>query len=91
MCGWTAAWRWGQGGAGGGGGAQVREDLGDVLQRVQAGWDPEREDPVVVFQGWARMALPIAAFDIIEVKPPKVGEAKPAAVTADVVITTQGG
>ena len=51
---------------------QVREDLADVLQRVGAGWDEEREDPVVKFRGWARMAMPLAGFDIIEVKPPKV-------------------
>jgi len=52
--------------------AQVREDLGDVLQRVGAGWDEEREEPLVKFRGWARMAMPLAGFDIIEVKPPKV-------------------
>jgi Intron-binding protein aquarius N-terminus len=50
----------------------VREDLADVLQRVGASWDEEREDPVVKFRGWARMAMPLAGFDIIEVKPPKV-------------------
>lgn len=75
---------------GGGAAAQVREDLGDVLERVQAEWDPEKEEPVVQFRGWARMALPIAGFDIIEVKAPKVGETKPAAVTADIVISTHG-
>jgi len=69
---------------------EVREDLGDVLERVQAEWDPEKEEPVVQFRGWARMALPIAGFDIIEVKAPKVGETKPAAVTADIVISTHG-
>lgn len=52
--------------------AQVREDLADVLQRVGASWDEEQEDPVVKFRGWARMAMPLAGFDIIEVKPPKV-------------------
>lgn len=51
---------------------QVREDLADVLQRVGASWDEEQEDPVVKFRGWARMAMPLAGFDIIEVKPPKV-------------------
>ena len=52
--------------------SQVREDLADVLQRVGASWDEEQEDPVVKFRGWARMAMPLAGFDIIEVKPPKV-------------------
>ena len=61
-----------------------------MLQRVQAGWDAEKEEPVVKFSGWARMALPLAGFDIIEVRPPKVGEAKPAAVVADVVVNTMG-
>jgi intron-binding protein aquarius len=43
----------------------------------------------VVFRGWARMATPIDSFTIIEVKKPNVGENKPAAVTADVVIDTR--
>ena len=43
-----------------------------MLQRVGASWDEEQEDPVVKFRGWARMAMPLAGFDIIEVKPPKV-------------------
>lgn len=46
--------------------------MADVLQRVGASWDEEQEDPVVKFRGWARMAMPLAGFDIIEVKPPKV-------------------
>jgi intron-binding protein aquarius len=44
--------------------------------------------PVTRFHGWARMALPLHAFNVIEVKPPRVGEAKPAAVTADIIIDT---
>ena len=43
-----------------------------MLQRVGAAWDEEKEEPVVKFYGWARMAQPLAGFDIIEVKPPKV-------------------
>ena len=40
------------------------------------------------FHGWARMALPLHAFNVIEVKPPRVGEVKPAAVTADIILDT---
>jgi len=34
------------------------------------------------------MALPLHTFNVIEVKPPRVGELKPAAVTADIIIDT---
>ena len=44
----------------------------------------------IVFKGWARMALPIVDFAVIEVQKPNVGEARPAAVTADIVINTAG-
>lgn len=36
------------------------------------------------------MALPIVDFAVIEVQKPNVGEARPAAVTADIVINTAG-
>jgi intron-binding protein aquarius len=48
----------------------------------------EVEDSKVVFRGWARMALPLKAFSVVEVRKPNVGEAKPAAVTADAVLNT---
>ena len=32
------------------------------------------------------MALPLHTFNVIEVKPPRVGELKPAAVTADIIL-----
>jgi hypothetical protein len=41
----------------------------------------------VKFAGWARMALPLQAFRITEVRKPAVGDIKPAAVTADIVIS----
>ena len=44
----------------------------------------------IQFAGWARMALPLVDFTIIEVKHPNVGEVKPAGVTADVVFTCEG-
>ena len=48
------------------------------------------DDDNVVFSGWARMAQPIEAFTVIEVLKPRVGENKPAGVTADIVINTRG-
>ena len=44
----------------------------------------------ICFSGFARMAVPLVDFAIIEVKHPNVGEIKPAAVTADVTFTTEG-
>lgn len=43
----------------------------------------------VVFRGWARMALPLLAFNVVEVRKPRVGENKPAAVTADITLDTK--
>jgi len=65
---------------------EIREDIADVLQRVGAYYD---EDDKVRFAGWARMALPLTSCKITEVRKPNVGENKPAAVTADVVVNTK--
>ena len=43
-----------------------------------------------MFKGWARMAQKIEDFTIVEVRPPNVGEKKPAAVEADIVIDESG-
>lgn len=52
---------------------------------------PHRDDDdKVVFNGWARMAVPLQDFSVIEVRKPNVGENKPASVTADAVFTGQG-
>lgn len=64
---------------------EIREDIQDVLARVGAALD---YDGKVQFKGWARMALAIQSFKIIEVGPAHVGENKPSAVTAEVVIDT---
>ncbi|BDA47113.1 probable NFX1-type zinc finger-containing protein 1 at C-terminar half [Coccomyxa sp. Obi] len=68
---------------------EIREDIADVLSRVNATWD-EAEDGTekVAFRGWARMALPLQAFNVVEVRKPRVGENKPAAVTADITLDT---
>ncbi|GIL75166.1 hypothetical protein Vretimale_7780 [Volvox reticuliferus] len=65
---------------------EIREDIADVLGRMGAYWG---DDDRVRFAGWARMALPLNSFKITEVRKPNVGEAKPAAVTANVVIDTR--
>ncbi|KAL6757285.1 hypothetical protein V8C86DRAFT_1695364 [Haematococcus lacustris] len=68
---------------------EIREDIADVLGRIGAYWDDSGEVPLVKFAGWARMALPLQTFRITEVRKPAVGETKPAAVTANVVISTK--
>uniref|UniRef100_A0A1D2ABG5 Intron-binding protein aquarius n=2 Tax=Auxenochlorella protothecoides TaxID=3075 RepID=A0A1D2ABG5_AUXPR len=62
---------------------EIREDIADVLQRVQPYL---RENDEVGFNGWARMVKNLEGFTITEVQPPKVGEMRPAAVSAEVVV-----
>ncbi len=62
---------------------EIREDLADVLTRVAPVPHPEAEGRVL-FTGWARMAIPPSSFAIVDVRKPNVGEAKPAAVTAEI-------
>lgn len=45
------------------------------------------EEDEVVFGGWARMALPIASFAVVEVSKPHIGEKKPSRVRADISVT----
>lgn len=59
----------------------------DVLKRIGAQYD---FDGKLQFTGWARMGLPTVSHQVVEVKKPKVGELRPAAVTAEVVITIKG-
>lgn len=66
---------------------EIREDLGDILQRVKAGRNRDEE---VVFGGWARMAMPIKGFRVSEVRAPNIGEVKPARVLAEVKISVAG-
>lgn len=44
---------------------EIQEDIHDVLNRVGAQKD---EDGNVQFRGWARMAIPITSFRIIDVR-----------------------
>ncbi|EFN59246.1 hypothetical protein CHLNCDRAFT_29663 [Chlorella variabilis] len=62
---------------------EIREDIADVLKRVGPYLG---DDERVGFSGWARMAQLIDKFAVTEVRKPKVGENKPAAVTAEITI-----
>ncbi len=66
---------------------EVREDLQEALSRVGPALDAEGS---TVFKGWSRMALPTSSFKVTEVRPPKLGNLKPGAVHAEVVIDTRG-
>eukprot|EP00249_Psilotum_nudum_P035887 c5805_g2_i1 orf=2-796(+) len=63
---------------------EIREDIHDVLQRMGAYIN---DDAGTSFRGWARMAVPIKEFKIIEVKQPNIGEVKPSAVLAEVTFS----
>jgi len=62
---------------------EIRGDIEDAVSRMKP-W--KNELGVTVFNGWARMALPINEFAIMEVGKPKVGETCPSRVKADVSI-----
>lgn len=47
----------------------------------------DSESGEVVYGGWARMALPIASFAVVEVAKPHIGEKKPSRVRADISVT----
>ncbi|SPP83641.1 RNA helicase aquarius [Drosophila guanche] len=63
---------------------EIRQDIEDAVSRMLP-W--KSEDGDVVFGGWARMALPIASFAVVEVAKPHIGEKKPSRVRADVGVT----
>ncbi len=62
---------------------EIREDLEDVVTRLKPWLSPEGETQ---FSGWARMALPIGSFSVVEVGQPRVGENRPSRVRADVTV-----
>lgn len=53
---------------------EIRQDIEDAVSRMLP-W--RTEDGDVMFGGWARMALPIASFAVVEVSKPHIGEKKP--------------
>ena len=65
---------------------EIREDVADVLRRLSPYLG---EDDATHFSGWARMAAGVDKFGVIEVRKPKVGQTRPAAVTADIVVQTK--
>ena len=50
---------------------EIREDLEDVVTRLKPWVTPEGDTQ---FAGWARMALHIGSFSVVEVGQPRVGE-----------------
>ncbi|KAM7539686.1 hypothetical protein Aperf_G00000036903 [Anoplocephala perfoliata] len=66
---------------------EIRKDLEDSLSRMKP-WCGEQGQ--VVFDGWSRMALPIQAFNIIEVGKPALGAKQPSRVRADVRVVLAG-
>ncbi|KAI8377897.1 aquarius, isoform CRA_c [Radiomyces spectabilis] len=61
---------------------EIRQDMEDVVKRLSPRLTyPDR---VTEFAGWARMAVPIESFQIVDVARPHLGEDKPAHVHADV-------
>ncbi|KAK4985364.1 hypothetical protein LTR66_008202 [Elasticomyces elasticus] len=61
---------------------EIRKDMEDTVKRVQ----PRRAGAEIRFEGFSRMALPIAKPAIVEVVPPKVGDVAPAQVKAEIIL-----
>lgn len=53
------------------------------MSRLKPWVNPEG---VTEFSGWARMALPISTFSVVEVGAPNVGENRPSRVRADITV-----
>lgn len=47
----------------------------------------QSEEGELVFGGWARMALPVASFAVVDVAKPHIGERKPSRVRGDISVT----
>ncbi|KRZ07965.1 Intron-binding protein aquarius, partial [Trichinella zimbabwensis] len=61
---------------------EIRLDIEDAIFRLKP-WQHEMEANTLVCGSWARMAMPIMHFAVIEVGRPKVGEKAPSVVRAD--------
>ncbi|KAK9707723.1 hypothetical protein K7432_010019 [Basidiobolus ranarum] len=65
---------------------EIREDIEDAVKRLAPKLVyPEQKTE---FTGWARMAIPIESFSIVDIAKPKLGDNKPAKVSADVTFKT---
>jgi intron-binding protein aquarius len=62
---------------------EIRQDIEDVVARLRP-W--RAEDDSVIMHGWARMALSLHSFTIVEVAKPNIGERQPSRVRADVSV-----
>ncbi|CAO3585639.1 unnamed protein product [Absidia cylindrospora] len=61
---------------------EIRQDIEDVVKRLGPRLTyPER---TIEWSGWARMALPIDSFSIVDVRRPELGQEQPSRVIADV-------
>ncbi|KAJ1964495.1 hypothetical protein GGI12_001391 [Dipsacomyces acuminosporus] len=81
---------------------EIREDVEDAVRRLQPRmtYDPSADMTVAGgqavngssdvnnthFAGWARMAIPIHSFSIVDVQKPRIGESAPSKVRADLSI-----
>lgn len=62
---------------------EIRQDIEDVVTRLQ----PFPSDGGnCTFGGWARMAIPVQSFTVVEVAKPNIAETCPSRVRSDVVI-----
>lgn len=61
---------------------EIRQDIEDVVKRIAPRLTfPDRKTE---FAGWARMAVPIEDFNIVDIGEANLGETKPSRVRADV-------
>jgi intron-binding protein aquarius len=61
---------------------ELRRHVEDVVKRLQ----PRQQNNVLRFDGFSRMAIPIAKPAIVDTLPPKVGEVVPAEVKSEVIL-----
>lgn len=65
---------------------EIRSDLEDIIQRMS----PEfTQDANTNFRGWARMAVPVLDFNLVEIGRANLGERKPSLVKADVTFNLE--
>ncbi|KAJ2056507.1 hypothetical protein GGI08_003851, partial [Coemansia sp. S2] len=57
----------------------IRENIEDAVRRLQP-------NDMGGFDGWARMAMPMHSFNVVDVQKPRVGERAPSKVRADICI-----
>lgn len=60
---------------------EIRQDIEQSVFQMKP-WKNDRNE--LIYGGWARMALHIDHFSVIEIKPPKIGEKYPSRVRAEV-------